>query len=140
MKTYYKVKIIQGVWYWQGQANRPEIDRSPVGEVESHRPRGAAKKKKKVYFQHLLKNPKTCCFSACIPIGQHQWERVLAPREHGVRAPSNGMVPFIPCVLKTMVLPSFTLSLAHLGFCVRLTFRFVSALNLILDTLKAINS
>lgn len=26
MKTYYKVKIIQGVWYWQGQANRPEID------------------------------------------------------------------------------------------------------------------
>lgn len=26
MKTYFEVKIIQGVWYWQREANRPEID------------------------------------------------------------------------------------------------------------------
>ena len=26
MKTYFEVKIIQGVWYWQGKANRLDID------------------------------------------------------------------------------------------------------------------
>lgn len=26
MKTYFEVKIIQGVWYWQGKANRLEVD------------------------------------------------------------------------------------------------------------------
>lgn len=83
---------------------------------------------------YLLKNLNMCCFSACIPIGQHQWEPVLA-LVWGMCSQQWHRWSFsLPVVLKTVMLPSLPqpcppghLCLTYLLFCF--------SINLILGTL-----
>lgn len=59
-----------------------------------------------MHFWHLLKSPKTCCFSTGIRTGQQQWAPVpCCPSERSVCAQHWHAGP-LPGVLRAGVLPS----------------------------------
>lgn len=74
MKTYFEVKIIQGVWYWQGKANRLEIDpHIYTGYLTEQHGRAVAKRQFFSFGQlgiHKVKKKKCICF----PTSESPWE------------------------------------------------------------------